>query len=103
MGHRNGQTLKAACYLYSAACGQARRQCQRPRGAISLLRLNMWRRMVMSYMPFSVAFYDQHSEARWCGHRLALLHPGKLVKASNHDSVVTQHDGPSFTDRVLIA
>ena len=57
----------------------------------------------MSDIPFSAAFNDEHSEARWRGHGFALLHAGKLVKAGNHDSVVTQHDGASFTDRVLIA
>src|SRR5262245_51074540 len=69
----------------------------------SLLWLNMRRGVVMSDLPFAATFNDKHREARWCGYGFALPHPGKLVKAGNHDSVVAQHDGAPLPDRVLIA
>ncbi len=46
--------------------------------------------MVMSNTPFISALDDQHSEARWGRHRIAILHPGKLVKAGDHYGVVTE-------------
>ena len=49
----------------------------------SLLWLNVWRGMVMSDKPFRAVLNDKHGEARWPRQRLALFHPGKLVKAGD--------------------
>ena len=72
-------------------------------GAASILWLNVWGRMVMSDTPFTTALCDQHGEARRPRHRLAVLHPGKFVKAGDQNSVVTKHNGVPFLDDILVA
>ena len=61
-------------------------------GVLSILMLNVGRRMVMSDTPFSTALIDQRGETRWRQHRLALLHPGEQVKAGDEDGIVVDHD-----------
>jgi hypothetical protein len=58
--------------------------------------------MMMSYAPFIAALRDQHGEARWTRHRLALCHPYKGVKAGDDDSSVVDYDCAPFVNRVLV-
>src|ERR1700675_2663166 len=59
-----------------------------PIEAASLLWLNVWRRMVMSDMPFTAALSNKHGEAARSGYRFALTHSGKLVKPGEYYSVL---------------
>src|SRR5215467_3759150 len=54
----------------------------------SLLRLNVWRRMVMSDCPFVAAFCQQHSKPRWCGHWFAVRHPGEQIESCHDDGAI---------------
>ena len=69
----------------------------------SLLWLNVWRRMVMSDMPFTAALSHKHGEAARAGYKLTLTHSGKLVKTGEYYSVLTDHDCVPFADCVLVA
>jgi hypothetical protein len=69
----------------------------------SLLWLNMWRRMVMSDVPFTAALSNKHREAARTGYRLALTHSGKLIKPGEYYSVLTDHDCVPFAHCVLVA
>jgi len=57
----------------------------------------------MSDMPFITALCDQHGEAGWPRHRLAVLHPSKFVKAGDYYSVVAEYDGVPFLNSVLVS
>jgi hypothetical protein len=69
----------------------------------SVLRQNVWRRMMMRYAPFTSALGDKHGEARWTRYRFALYHPGKRVKAGDFDSVIVDYDCAPFVNRVFVA
>jgi hypothetical protein len=59
--------------------------------------------MMMRYAPFISALGNKHSEARWARHRLALYHPRKCVKASDHDSTIVDYDCVPFVNRVFVS
>ncbi len=63
----------------------------------------MRRRVVMRYTPFISALSDKHGEARWSRRRFTLHHPGKRVKASDHDSVIVDCDCTPFVNRILVS
>lgn len=56
----------------------------------------------MSDKPFIAILNEQHGEARWSGYRLTVLHPGKLVKASDKHRVITEDEGMPFTNCIFI-
>jgi hypothetical protein len=69
----------------------------------SILRENVWRRMMMRYAPFTSAPCDKHSEARGTRYWLALYHPGKRVKAGDDDSSIVDYDCTPLINRVFVA
>ena len=42
--------------------------------------------------PLPATLHDQHSEPRWTGYGLALLHSCELVKSCYHYGIVVKHD-----------
>jgi hypothetical protein len=54
----------------------------------SVLRQNMWRRMMMRYAPFISPLGDKHGESRWARNWFAIDHPSKGVEAGDHDCVI---------------
>ena len=57
----------------------------------------------MSDTPFTADLGNKHGKTRWPRHRLAVLHPGKFVKAGDYHSVVTEYDGVPFLESVLVS
>ena len=88
-GHSSGQSWRPLCAksIHSKA---------------SVLRKNMWRRMMMRYAPFISPLGDKHGEARWARNRFAIDHPSESVKASDHDGVIVDYDCAPFINRILV-
>ncbi len=57
----------------------------------------------MSDKPFTAFLNEQHSKARWPCNRLAVFHPGKLVKAGDEHRIITEDECVSFTNRILVS
>src|SRR5215469_7959829 len=68
----------------------------------SVLRQNMWRRMMMRYAPFIAALGDKHGETRWARNWFAIDHPSKSVKASDHDGVIIDNDCAPFINGIPV-
>src|SRR6516165_7764598 len=68
----------------------------------SVLRQNMRRRMMMCYAPFISALGDKHGESRWARNRFAIDHPGKSIKACDHNGAIVDDDCAPFINCILV-
>ena len=69
----------------------------------SILRQNVWRRMMMRYAPSFPRLVTSMVKRDGPGTGLPSHHPGKRVKAGDDDSVVVDYDCAPFVNRVLVA